>query len=66
MRIEHLLFLVLRVIPKYRAKVEDVLKLPGSLLLTVLRRCYWCDSYFILFGVCVSCRILYYIVSFCM
>ena len=34
-----------------------------SLLLTILRRSIWCNYYFMLFGVGVSCRILYYIVS---
>ena len=38
--------------------MEDVLKPPGSLLLIVLRRCFWYHSYFILFGV-----VLYFIVS---
>ena len=44
--------------------MEDVLKPPASLLLTFLMRCFWCDSYFMLFGVGVSCRILYSIVSY--
>ena len=38
--------------------MDDVLKPHGSLLLTVLRRCFWCDSCLV-FGVRVSCRILY-------
>ena len=43
--------------------MDDVFKPhPGSLLLTVIRRCFWCDSYF--FGVGVSCRILYSFVGY--
>ena len=40
--------------------MEDVLKSPGSFLLTVLRRWFWCNSYLMVFGVhvCVPCRIL--------
>ena len=33
---------------------------PGSLLLTVLRRRFWSNSYLILYGLGVSCRILSY------
>ena len=44
--------------------VADVLKPPSSLLLTALRRLFWCNSYFMLFGVAVLCRILYSIVSY--
>ena len=36
----------------------------GSLLLTVLRRLFWCDAYLMLFGVGVSCSILYSIVMY--
>ena len=35
----------------YLHAVEDVLKTPGSWLLTVLRRCFWCNSYLMFFGV---------------
>ena len=38
--------------------MDDVLKPPGSLLLTVLRRGFLCYSYLIFFGVVVSCRII--------
>ena len=44
--------------------MEDVLKQPGSLLLTVIRRCYCCNSYLMFFGVGVSCRILYSFVGY--
>ena len=36
----------------------------SSLPLTVLRRSFWCHSYLMLFGVGVSCLILYSIVSY--
>ena len=36
---------------------------PGSLLLIVLRQWFWCDSGFILIGVCVSCRFSYSVVN---
>ena len=35
----------------------------GSGLLNVLRRCFWCNSYFMLFGVGVLCRVSYSIIS---
>ena len=60
------MFLVLRITPKSRAKVcaaEDVHKPPGSLLLTVLKRGCWCNSY-LMSGVGVSCRILYSFVGY--
>ena len=44
--------------------MEGVLKSLGSLLLAVLRRLFWCNSYLMLFGVGFSCRILYFIVSY--
>ena len=37
---------------------------PCNLLLTVIRRGIWCNSYFMLIGVGVSCRCSYSIVSF--
>ena len=49
--------------PKSIAKVENVLQTLGSLLLTVLRRCFWCNSYFMLIGVGLSFRISYSVVS---
>ena len=48
---------------RYMAKV-DVLKTPGSLLLTFLMPRFRCHSYLILFGVGVSCRFLFSIVSY--
>ena len=48
--------------------MEDVIESPspplGGLLLTVLGRWFWCGSYSKLFGVGVSCRILYSIVGY--
>ena len=44
--------------------MKGVLKFPGSLLLTVLRRLIWCISYFVIIGVGVSCRIFYSVVSY--
>ena len=44
--------------------MEDVLKPPGSLLLTFLRRLFLSDSYLIFFGVGVSCRFLYSFVGY--
>ena len=32
--------------------------------MTILRRWFWCNPYLILFGVGISCRILYFIVSY--
>ena len=44
--------------------MEDVLKPHGSLLRTVLRRGFRCNSYLMYFGVGVSCRILYSFVGY--
>ena len=38
--------------------------IPGNLLLTVLRRWFWCNSYLVFYEVCVLCHILYYIVIY--
>ena len=47
----------------YVSAQKNILKPPGSLLLTVLRRRLWCNSYFVLIGVGVLCRISYFIVN---
>ena len=65
MRSETYLFLILEVTPESRVKFVHskgiFLSSPnGSLLLSVLRRCFWCNSYLMLFGVCVSCPILHF------
>ena len=44
--------------------MEDVIKSPGSLLLTVLRRGFWYNAYLMFFGVGVSCRSLYPFVGY--
>ena len=43
-------------VPESRVKVRALWRIslrlhPGSLLLTVLRRCFWCNPYVMLFGV---------------
>ena len=43
---------------------KNYMNIPSSLLLTVLRLWCWCNSYLMLYGVGVSCRILYSIVSY--
>ena len=43
--------------------IEQLHEKTCSLLLTVLRQLIWCNSYFMLFRVGVSCRFLYYIVN---
>ena len=51
------LYLILA--PKSRAKVRAcgrIRKPPGSLLLTVQMRRFWCYSYLMFIGVCVPCR----------
>ena len=58
-----LIFLVLRITPKCRAKVCARWRMSLSPL-TVLMRWCWCKSYFMLFGVGASCRILYSIASY--
>ena len=44
--------------------MEDVLKPHSSFLPTVSSRLFWCNSYLMLFGVGVSCRILFSIVIY--
>ena len=44
--------------------MKEILKPQGSLLLTVLRRGFWCNAYLKLFGVGVSFCILYSMVSY--
>ena len=45
--------------------VEDVIKpSPSSLLLPIIKLCFWCNSYFMLRRVGISCCISYSIVSF--
>ena len=41
-----------------------ILKPPGSLQLTILRRLFWCNSYFMSIGVSIPCRISYYVFSY--
>ena len=64
MRTEHLLFLVLRIALKCRAKVSAYCGgcplAPGSLLLTLLRQWFWCGSSFMLIREGISCCFVFY------
>ena len=61
----HYLFHVLGIKPRAKVCVHwRNFKTPGSLLLTVLKWRFWCNFYFMLIGVGVSCCIWHSVVSY--